>query len=156
MALAGCASSAPTEAPQPPRVPQHAPEIPPPHPSATIDLERVVEATTEIPVATATPVVMEVIQKPVAQGVLYDTITQYFPTRYEKAYRVMMCESRGRPDVVSPNGMYHGLWQFDVVTWNGVGGEGLPSDASPDEQTMRARMLFDLRGWQPWPVCGQR
>lgn len=66
------------------------------------------------------------------------------------------CESGGRPDVVDPSGTYGGLYQFDVSTWQSVGGKGLPQDASPQEQTMRAQKLYDQRGASPWPVCGRK
>lgn len=66
------------------------------------------------------------------------------------------CESGGNSSVVSSNGLYHGLYQFDVQTWKSVGGSGLPSQASAAEQTKRAQILFDQRGSQPWPVCGSR
>jgi LysM repeat protein len=66
------------------------------------------------------------------------------------------CESSGNPSVVSANGLYHGLYQFDVQTWRSVGGSGLPSDASAAEQTKRAQKLYAERGASPWPVCGQR
>ena len=66
------------------------------------------------------------------------------------------CESGGRPTAVSASGSYHGLYQFSVSTWAGVGGSGLPSAASPDEQTMRAKMLYDRSGAGQWPHCGPR
>lgn len=66
------------------------------------------------------------------------------------------CESGGNPTVVSKNGLYHGLYQFSVGTWAGVGGSGLPSQASSDEQTARAKMLYNRSGASPWPVCGKR
>lgn len=64
------------------------------------------------------------------------------------------CESGGNASIVSANGLYHGLYQFNVATWQSVGGSGLPSNASASEQTMRAQMLYDMRGTQPWPSCG--
>jgi uncharacterized protein YabE (DUF348 family) len=66
------------------------------------------------------------------------------------------CESGGNPTVVSRNGLYYGLYQFSVGTWRGVGGSGLPSQASPDEQTARAKMLYNRSGAGQWPVCGKR
>jgi uncharacterized protein YabE (DUF348 family) len=66
------------------------------------------------------------------------------------------CESGGNPTIVSRNGLYHGLYQFSVGTWKGVGGSGLPSQASPDEQTARAKMLYNRSGAGQWPVCGKR
>jgi resuscitation-promoting factor RpfB len=65
------------------------------------------------------------------------------------------CESSGNPTIVSSSGRYHGLYQFDLPTWRSVGGTGLPSQASPDEQTRRAMALYDQRGANPWPTCGR-
>ena len=64
------------------------------------------------------------------------------------------CESGGNPNVVSSNGLYHGLYQFDAQTWQSVGGSGVASQASAAEQTQRAKILYSQRGSQPWPVCG--
>ena len=66
------------------------------------------------------------------------------------------CESGGNPTIVSSNGLYHGLYQFSVGTWQSVGGSGLPSQASPDEQTMRAQMLQARSGWGQWPHCSSK
>jgi len=40
-------------------------------------------------------------------------------------------------------------YQFNLGTWRGVGGTGLPSDASPAEQDMRAQMLYNQTRLQP-------
>lgn len=66
------------------------------------------------------------------------------------------CESGGRANVVSSNGLYHGLYQFSVSTWKSVGGSGLPSQASPAEQTKRAKMLQARSGWGQWPACSRK
>src|SRR5699024_1302618 len=66
------------------------------------------------------------------------------------------CESGGNASVVSANGLYHGLYQFDAQTWQSVGGSGVASDASAAEQTQRAQKLYESRGSSPWPVCGAR
>lgn len=66
------------------------------------------------------------------------------------------CESGGRAGVVSANGMYHGLYQFSVQTWQGIGGLGLPSQATPREQTYRAILLYKRSGAGQWPECGGR
>jgi len=66
------------------------------------------------------------------------------------------CESGGNPRIVSANGLYHGLYQFSVGTWRGVGGAGLPSQASAAEQTARAKALYLRSGAGQWPVCGKR
>ncbi|MFC5381864.1 ubiquitin-like domain-containing protein [Aquipuribacter nitratireducens] len=66
------------------------------------------------------------------------------------------CESGGNPSIVSSNGLYHGLYQFDRGTWQSVGGSGVASDAPASEQTARAKMLYASRGASPWPHCGSR
>ncbi|WP_146927159.1 resuscitation-promoting factor [Cellulomonas xylanilytica] len=65
------------------------------------------------------------------------------------------CESGGNPSIVSSTGKYHGLYQFSVSTWQAVGGAGLPSDASAEEQTARAKMLYNRSGAGQWPHCGK-
>lgn len=64
------------------------------------------------------------------------------------------CESGGNPTIVSRNGLYYGLYQFSLGTWQAVGGAGLPSQASAAEQTARAQMLYARSGAGQWPVCG--
>jgi uncharacterized protein YabE (DUF348 family) len=66
------------------------------------------------------------------------------------------CESGGRPHAVSPGGRFHGLYQFSVATWRSVGGQGLPSQASPAEQRQRAVALQARSGWGQWPSCSRR
>lgn len=65
------------------------------------------------------------------------------------------CESGGRVNAVSSNGLYYGLYQFSVGTWRAVGGSGLPSQASAAEQTARAQELYNRSGAGQWPVCGK-
>lgn len=66
------------------------------------------------------------------------------------------CESGGNPSIVSRNGLYHGLYQFSVSTWQSVGGTGLPSQASAAEQTERAQILQARSGWGQWPACSRK
>ena len=76
-----------------------------------------------------------------------------YPTAEQWA-ELRQCESNGQYGINTGNG-YYGAYQFDIGTWQGVGGTGLPSEASPAEQDMRAQLLYDDRGSQPWPVCGE-
>jgi resuscitation-promoting factor RpfB len=64
------------------------------------------------------------------------------------------CESGGRPTAVDSSGTYYGLYQFSVGTWDSLGGTGLPSQASPAEQTSLAELLYERSGVGQWPVCG--
>ncbi len=66
------------------------------------------------------------------------------------------CESTNNPKAVNnPSGYLstYGLFQFDLPTWGTVGGSGNPGDASPEEQLMRAKLLYQSRGLEPW-LCG--
>jgi len=65
------------------------------------------------------------------------------------------CESGGRVNAVSSNGLYYGLYQFSIPTWRAMGGAGLPSQASAAEQTARAQALYARSGAGQWPVCGK-
>lgn len=64
--------------------------------------------------------------------------------------RIRSKESGGNYAINTGNG-YYGAYQFSLGTWRSVGGQGLPSQASPAEQDMRAKMLYDRRGCSPWP-----
>jgi uncharacterized protein YabE (DUF348 family) len=66
------------------------------------------------------------------------------------------CESGGRPDAVSSNGKYRGMYQFSTSTWASVGGDGDPAAAAADEQTYRAQLLYQRSGAGQWPRCGPR
>lgn len=72
----------------------------------------------------------------------------------DKWEKMRFCESSDRYDAISPSGKYRGAYQFDLATWETVGGTGDPAAAPPAEQDARARELYARRGWYPWPVCG--
>lgn len=84
-----------------------------------------------------------------SHATVYDAVAAAFPEQADRAYAVVLCESSGNAGARSGTG-YYGLWQFDLPTWQSVGGVGLPSEASVEEQVRRARMLYDSRGWSPW------
>jgi Transglycosylase-like domain len=67
---------------------------------------------------------------------------------------IAACESDGDPTAVSPDGRYHGKYQFDLATWQSVGGAGNPAAAPEREQDRRAHLLLMARGTEPWPRCG--
>jgi len=63
------------------------------------------------------------------------------------------CESGGNPRAVNPAG-YYGLYQFSLATWHAMGGSGNPTNASPAEQLMRAKALYNKAGAGQWG-CGR-
>lgn len=105
------------------------------------------------------PIADEVVREPVTQ--LVKVGTKALPSSVSGAdglnwAALAQCESGGRPAATDASGTYGGLYQFDVRTWQGLGGSGRPQDASGAEQTYRAKKLYVQRGASPWPHCGRR
>lgn len=103
-------------------------------------------ATRPMPVPVPKPV--PVHSKPVtsnapavASGSVWDQLSQ--------------CEAGGVWSRNSGNGYYGGL-QFSLSTWRGVGGQGLPSENSREEQIARAEILLARSGWGQWPACARK
>ena len=69
--------------------------------------------------------------------------------------QIAQCESEGNWYIATGNNFYGGL-QFDLGTWQSVGGSGYPNENSELEQKYRAVLLIQQRGYSPWPVCGSR
>lgn len=72
------------------------------------------------------------------------------------------CESGGNYQIVSPNGLYRGAYQFSVPTWDSVAAAVYPSlvgvdpaQASPADQDAMAYALYAMSGASPWPHCGR-
>ncbi len=65
------------------------------------------------------------------------------------------CESGGNWSINTGNGYYGGL-QFTAATWKAVGGQGLPHQASREEQIMRGQILQARSGWGQWPACTKK
>lgn len=64
------------------------------------------------------------------------------------------CESGGNWQSDDGNGYYGGL-QFDLLSWQEVGGEGYPSEHPPDLQIEMAERLLARQGWSAWPTCSR-
>ncbi|MDP8961278.1 MAG: transglycosylase family protein [Actinomycetota bacterium] len=65
------------------------------------------------------------------------------------------CESGGNWQRDSGNGYYGGL-QFDLPTWQSVGGVGHPSDHPREVQIEMGERLLARSGWSAWPACSRR
>ncbi|MET9698129.1 ubiquitin-like domain-containing protein [Streptomyces sp. NPDC006529] len=101
----------------------------------------------------------EVLREPVSQVVKVGT--RPLPSSVAGAdgldwAALARCESGGRPAATDASGTYGGLYQFDVQTWQSLGGTGRPQEAPGTEQTYRAKKLYVQRGASPWPHCGRR
>ena len=64
------------------------------------------------------------------------------------------CESGGNPRALSPGGRYRGKYQFSIETWQNLGGDGDPVEASEATQDRIALKLYRRSGSAPWPSCG--
>jgi uncharacterized protein YabE (DUF348 family) len=95
----------------------------------------------------------KLLRKPVTEVVYYGTRRRTVDDL--NWYALARCESGNNPRAVGGGGLYRGLYQFRISTWQGVGGSGDPIDASRDEQTYRAKRLYLRSGRSPWPYCGQ-
>ena len=65
---------------------------------------------------------------------------------------IVMCESGGNFDAVNPSSGAGGAYQILPSTWELYGGEGLPQDASPEEQSEIAAQIWADSGQAAW-VC---
>lgn len=69
--------------------------------------------------------------------------------------QLAQCESGGNWSINTGNGYYGGI-QFSLSSWQAVGGSGLPSNASREEQIMRGEALRAIQGWGAWPACSAK
>lgn len=69
--------------------------------------------------------------------------------------QLAQCESGGNWNANTGNGFYGGL-QFTQSSWQAVGGQGLPHQASKAEQIQRAEQLRAQQGWGAWPACSRQ
>lgn len=79
-------------------------------------------------------------------------VSNYAPSDGSVWDRLAACEAGGNWAINTGNGYYGGL-QFSLSSWRSVGGSGLPSSASREEQIMRGKMLQARSGWGAWPSC---
>ncbi len=110
-------------------------------------------APTPTPPVAPSPAVAQAAPAPMAAG-MRPSAAGTGPSDEQWA-RLRQCESSGNYAAVSPSGRYRGAYQFDLRTWQSVGGTGDPRAASPEEQDMRARLLYERRGSRAWPHCGR-
>jgi LysM repeat protein len=95
-------------------------------------------AATSAPQVSAQPRQAEPAPAPTVSGGVWDRLAQ--------------CESGGNWSINTGNGYYGGL-QFSLSSWQAVGGQGYPHQASKSEQIARAEQLLAIQGWGAWPAC---
>ena len=74
-------------------------------------------------------------------------VAAYFPAeQVATGCRILMCESNGNPNAVSPTND-HGLWQINAVHRNSF---DWSRRYDPNVNTAFARQLWGEQGWSPW------
>lgn len=112
---------------------------------------------TNTPFPTATP-------KPVVAPANLDQLFAEFSQKYHVdpnlLKKIAACESHFNPGVVSPNGLYMGMYQFAAGTW--ISNRKLMGqDPNPDlrfgarESIETAAFMLGRGGASSWPVCSQ-
>lgn len=66
---------------------------------------------------------------------------------------IVQCESGGNYSAVNPSSGAGGAYQILPSTWHAYGGQGLPQDASPAEQSRIASEIYASQGSSAWS-CG--
>lgn len=67
---------------------------------------------------------------------------------------IVQCESGGNYSAVNPSSGAGGAYQILPSTWKLYGGEGLPQDASPAEQSRIAALIWADSGASAWECAG--
>jgi resuscitation-promoting factor RpfA len=69
--------------------------------------------------------------------------------------KLAQCESGGNWKTNTGNGYYGGL-QFSPTTWRAFGGNGMPHQASREQQIAVAERVLAAQGWNAWPSCSRK
>lgn len=125
-----------------------------PRPDEVLESRAVVVSSPSPTVAATKPKQKNVAaqQKPKPQPAPTPTATTNNASVWD---RLAQCESGGNWSINTGNGYYGGL-QFSLASWKGVGGTGLPSQASKSEQIARGEKLQAKQGWGAWPACTRK
>jgi len=111
--------------------------------------------TTPVSVATTLPVSAEPLEEslePAGEPTIFGQLYLGTWPSLQMWERMAWCESRQTWDVDTGNGYFGGL-QFALGSWQWMGGEGSPANASKEEQIYRANLLWQAQGWNGWPGC---
>lgn len=125
------------------------------YPGDKVRVPRPDEKLTSRPMPVATPQVDQAVTEPAATAAPIPSARRSSAPAVAGGSvwdRLAQCESGGNWAINTGNGYYGGL-QFSISSWQAVGGTGLPSDASREEQIMRAERLLAMQGWGAWPAC---
>jgi septal ring factor EnvC (AmiA/AmiB activator) len=68
--------------------------------------------------------------------------------------QIVLCESGGNFDALNPSSGAGGAYQILPSTWKLYGGKGLPHEASPEEQTRIAALIWADSGAGAWECAG--
>jgi hypothetical protein len=89
-------------------------------------------------------------------GILIYMLMKQTPILPSDWKQIAMCESSMNPQAISPSGKYMGLFQFSQASWEFVGQQGKPHEATWQRQFKAARDLHAIQGWKAWPTCSKK
>jgi hypothetical protein len=110
--------------------------------------------TTTAPAPTTTTAAPTTTVAPVAPATVRATISPD-PSSTATWDQLARCESNGNWAANTGNGYYGGL-QFSLATWQSLGGDGYPHQASKATQIAMGRKLYQRSGWNAWPGCARK
>lgn len=140
------------------------PDSEPASPSAVITINKFGPAepeTTAAPVPSATPVPKPVALEPSALDVLFEKYGAEYGLSATMLKHIAKCESGLRPEALSSNGLYGGLFQFVSSTWSS-NRKAMGLDPDPalrfnaEEAIKTAAFKISRDGVGAWPVCGRK
>lgn len=131
-------------------------------PSAVITINKSEPVVTPIPTVTPRPITPKPIAlEPSALDALFAKYGAEYGVSPELLKRIAQCESGLRPEALSSNGLYGGLFQFVSSTWSSnrkaMGLDPDPALRFNAEEAIRTGAYKIARGGiGAWPVCGKK
>lgn len=113
--------------------------------------------TTKIATRSAVPVVLP----PSDLDALFEKYASEYGLSASVIKHIAKCESGLRPEALSSNGLYGGLFQFVASTWSG-NRKSMGLDPDPqlrfnaEEAIKTAAYKISRDGYGAWPVCGKK
>lgn len=110
---------------------------------------------------TATPSAKPVTLPPSELDILFEKYAAEYGLSAGVIKHIAKCESGLRPEALSSNGLYGGLFQFVASTWSG-NRKAMGLDPDPqlrfnaEEAIKTAAYKISKDGYGAWPVCGRK
>jgi hypothetical protein len=110
------------------------------------------------PTLTPTPTLVSIVQAPADLEPVFKEFADKYHVDANLLKKIADCESHFNSGVVSPNGLYAGMFQFAVGTWT-TNRNLIPADPNPDlrfgarESIETAAFMISRGQSDSWPSC---